>query len=122
MKIDYQKSKSVSFEIVVTDERRRRRRLHFSSKFRSLELTELHAQLPLEPTLLKNWTNFVLDLPYITSKTFKSEYVTIDSMMFKETSAIRKIFTLPRLTFHSINGQPTIPSTFDFPIGMQSTG
>jgi len=107
------KQASISFEVAFLDQDGRRRRLHFSSHFRSFEpLNELSAQIPLNPTIYgENWANMILDLEDLATRAFPGcRFGSVDSILLKPHCHLRKIFTLP--VFDEEN--PVINHTFDF--------
>jgi hypothetical protein len=102
--------KPFSLELVVTDTKRQRLRLHFATTFRNVECNELHVQLPLKVEPFLRWNNLIVDLPEILARTTSGfKIVSLDSIRIKPYCAIRRIFTLPFIT--QLN---EIPSSVEF--------
>jgi hypothetical protein len=110
-------SKQLSLEIIVVDTLGQRRRLHFSSIFRTFDSkNQLHAQIPwaIEKS---QWNSCVFNLQSLTSQCFRgATFASIDSFTLKPSCRLRKIFSLPQ---HQIEDQsPQIPESFEFPLGV----
>ena len=93
-----QNASSFSFEVAFLDDAGRRRRLNFSSNFRSFEPSnELSAQVPLNLSLFTElWTNFIVDIGDLAERAFPgARFGSVDGMVIKPCCQLRKIFTLP---------------------------
>lgn len=80
-----EKQKPISFEIVVTDNTGQRRRLHFSSSFRTIQSkNELHSQIPLIIPR-GEWCNLIFNLQNIVANVFNGEisFHTLDSFCWR---------------------------------------
>jgi len=78
-------NKPISFEIIFTDNTKQRRRLHFSSSFRTIQSkNELHSQIPLNIPR-GEWLNLIFNLQNIVANVFNGEitYQTLDSFSWR---------------------------------------
>ncbi len=119
LQLKLSQDKEFSFEIVVLNADKQKRRLHFSTVFRKIEKTDLHLQFPLNKSEFQEWKNFVIDVKTLFEFYYSTmKFQSIASFHIKSYCNIRKIFTLPALS----NGKNIIPQTYDFTFGTnQST-
>jgi hypothetical protein len=73
---------TVEINILSLKDKRQRYRLHLSNKFRTIEVHQLHVQIPLGPLLTPDtWTHFILDVAHLTSFFFRNgDFGSIDSI------------------------------------------
>ncbi|CAM9591086.1 unnamed protein product, partial [Choristocarpus tenellus] len=86
-----------SIELGVTDAGGTRRRLVFSSAFRALHCTPLHAQIPLacQGRHRGKWANLSMDLVGLTSMCFRADpFRSLDLIAVGPACRIRSIFTM----------------------------
>jgi Protein of unknown function (DUF667) len=111
----------MNLEIVVIDSNSQRRRLLFSTTFRTMELNSLHAQIPWTQPRRDIWTNVVFDLQQLTHQCYSSDFVSVDAFLIRPVCFLRKVFTLPLAAIQSSSGEGlgniAVPSNFDFPLG-----
>ena len=111
----------MNLEIVVIDSNSQRRRLLFSTTFRTMELNSLHAQIPWTQPRRDIWTNVVFDLQQLTQQCYSSDFVSVDAFLIRPVCFLRKVFTLPLAAIQSSSGEEVgdiaVPSNFDFPLG-----
>ena len=111
----------MNLEIVVIDSNSQRRRLLFSTTFRTMELNSLHAQIPWTQPRRDIWTNVVFDLQQLTQQCYSSDFVSVDAFLIRPVCFLRKVFTLPLAAIQSSSGEGVgdiaVPSNFDFPLG-----
>lgn len=119
-----QSKKPLTIEICVLSrkDKLQRYRLHMSSKFRSIEVNQLHAQIPIGLFLKPDtWTHFIVDVSSLTSLFFKNnDFGSIDSIGLHSGCRLRKVFTLPRINDPSKASDMFwfhCPYNFDFPAG-----
>jgi hypothetical protein len=107
--------KHFTFEIVVLDAEKRRFRLHYSTTFRTIEFNEFHVQIPINPNKYMKWTNFIIPLADIVQlePTGRRRYASIESMIFRHTCQLRKIFTMPFIK----SDDEHFPTAFEFLAG-----
>ena len=76
------KSLTIEINILSLKDKRQRYRLHLSNKFRSVEVHQMHAQIPLTPLLATDaWTHLIVDVAHLTSYFFKNrDFGSIDSI------------------------------------------
>lgn len=76
------KSFTVEINILSLKDSRQRYRLHLSTKFRTVEVHQMHVQIPLSPLLTPDtWTHLIIDVAYLTSFFFKNrDFGSIDSL------------------------------------------
>lgn len=110
-------SKQLSLEIIIIDSVGQRRRLHFSSIFRTFDSkNQLHAQIPWAIEKSK-WNSCIFNLQSLTSQCFHgAKFATIDSFTLKPSCRLRKIFSLPQN--QNEDQSPQIPESFEFPLGV----
>ena len=104
---------SFSFEVAFLDDEGRRKRIHYSSNFRSFEpLNDLSAQVPLNLALFTGkWTNFIIDMEDLSERAFPgARFGSVDGLVVKPCCQLRKIFTLPKFD----EDNPVIPAAFEF--------
>lgn len=73
---------TIEINILSLKDKRQRYRLHLSHKFRTVEVHQLHVQVPLSPLLTPDmWTHFIVDVAELTSYFFKNkDFGSIDSV------------------------------------------
>ena len=104
-------SKPFGVELTVCDRKGERHRMHFSSKFRSLDRNELHTQLPLTLSSKDKWNNLIFDFNYLIPLLFSAEeYQSIESICIYPSCRIRKIITLPHIDISN----PVLPEIYQF--------
>lgn len=118
--------KSCSIELVVKDDQKQRRRLHFSTKFREQTCNALHAQLPwaiLAEIAEDFWVTWIADLKTLCEKCFHSGFASLESIRLFGSCRLRKIFSMPASFLQGGEdlSQLLLPAAFDFPIGTQCT-
>jgi hypothetical protein len=111
-------SKSFSLEIVIVDQSNQRRRLHFSTNFKSLDCNGLHCRIPYDSEK-DIWMNLVFDLVDIVDQAFKNtvQFQSLESFTIHPVCRLRKIFTMQRKAIIDKNSV-FIPVCFDFPPGV----
>lgn len=82
MRLLAKKPLTVEINILSLKDKRQRYRLHLSNKFRTVEVHEMHAQIPLAPLLAADtWTHLIVDVARLTSYFFKNrDFGSIDSI------------------------------------------
>eukprot|EP01039_Chlorochromonas_danica_P002890 gene2888-3155_t len=118
--------KNCSLELILRDQAKQRRRLHFSTKFREHTSNHLHAQLPwtLPPDVEEEfWITWIIDLNMICDVCFQSSFSSLEQIKFYGSSHLRKIFSIPHSNLDGISeaSQILIPALMDFPVGTQAT-
>jgi hypothetical protein len=123
--------KPFSFECVVVDQNRQRKRFHFSTHFREKEFgNALHAKLTWpkkfhEISFEGRWFNIIINLQQLCSECFPtSHFQLLESFIFHPSCKIRKIFSLPLsalIVNDGIHDNVNIPAAFDFPVGCDRT-
>jgi hypothetical protein len=114
-------NKNFSIECAILDDQNQRRRLHFSTNFRELDSNALHVRIPWSKDYSGfegKWVTVCINLEDICRRSFKNvAYRTLESFIIHPACRIRKIFSLPA---QSLETAPlvTIPTSFDFPIGV----
>ena len=85
--------KPVTIEIGILSlkDKQQRYRLHLSNKFRTVEVNQLHVQVPLSPLLSPDtWTHFIVDVTELTSYFFKNkDFGSIDSIALHSGCRLR---------------------------------
>jgi hypothetical protein len=68
-----------------------RYRLHLSTKFRTIEMHQMHAQIPLGPLLTPDtWVHFIVDVAHLTSYFFRNkDFGSIDSISLHSGCRLR---------------------------------
>jgi hypothetical protein len=123
--------KPFSFECVIVDQNRQRKRFHFSTHFREKEFgNALHAKLTWpkkfhEISFEGRWFNIIINLQQLCSECFPtSHFQLLESFIFHPSCKIRKIFSLPLsalIVNDGIHDTVNIPAAFDFPVGCDRT-
>lgn len=93
-------NKPVTIEIGILSlkDKKQRYRLHLSNRFRTVEVHQLHVQVPLSPLISPDtWTHFIIDVVALTSYFFKkNDFGSIDSIGLHSGCRLR-VCTLPWL-------------------------
>ena len=73
---------TIEVNILSHKDKRQRYRLHLSNKFRSVEVNQMHTQIPLGSVLTPDtWTHLVIDVSNLTSFFFRNrDFGSIDSI------------------------------------------
>lgn len=88
------KVESCTIEVVVRDTMQTKRRLLFSTSFKTCSANALHVQLPLMVAKRGEWLDLVLDLEEIVHDAFEKQFKCIEEVSVGAFCCLRKIFTL----------------------------
>ncbi|EFC40659.1 hypothetical protein NAEGRDRAFT_80970 [Naegleria gruberi] len=84
-------------EIHIRDKKQIKKRLIFSSSFKTVTKTQLHTQIPISDVVKSGeWMNLCFDLQELTSMSFndKEEYYCMDRISIGPACTLRKIYSL----------------------------
>jgi hypothetical protein len=83
---------SFNVEIVVSDDRRVRRRLMLSTAFKDVSTNPLHAQLPLACVPRDQWLNLCVDCAQLSADCFRQPFRAIEALTIAAHCTLRKVF------------------------------
>lgn len=83
---------SFNVEILVSDDKRVRRRLMLSTAFKDVSTNPLHAQLPLACMLRDQWLNLCIDCAQLSADCFRQPFRAIEALTIAAHCTLRKVF------------------------------
>lgn len=81
-----------NIEIVVSDDKRVRRRLMISSAFKDVSTNPLHAQLPLACVRRDQWLNLCIDCAQLSVDCFRQPFRAVEALTIAAHCTLRKVF------------------------------
>eukprot|EP00770_Monocercomonoides_exilis_P006575 MONOS_6541.1-p1 / transcript=MONOS_6541.1 / gene=MONOS_6541 / organism=Monocercomonoides_exilis_PA203 / gene_product=Uncharacterized protein C3orf67-like protein / transcript_product=Uncharacterized protein C3orf67-like protein / location=Mono_scaffold00207:59926-65945(+) / protein_length=1549 / sequence_SO=supercontig / SO=protein_coding / is_pseudo=false len=127
-------SSSFNFLLSVQDVKKTKRRLLFSTAFKSIESNPLHAQIPLINLHRGEWMNLCFDVDNYVKYLFHESFMSLDRIEMSPSFSIRRIFTLRRCPPGTIDDgsncgylppgvtmSDPIPSSCSFPVTVRAS-
>lgn len=120
-------AKAFSVEFSITDSKRTRRRLIFSTSIKEIAATTLHARLPLVELSRSGWSVLSFDLSELVSESFGASFARLDAIVIGASCRLRRVFTLREPPNHhgmihcATETAPILPKGLELPIGTPAT-